>query len=414
MEPYFGHDFGGVRVHADAKAMESARAVSAVAYTAGRHMVFDASRYEPSTGNSRRLLAHELAHVVQQDGSPVSQRGSALGIQRQMAKSINKDVTNKSKNKVALVAALKARITVLLQQEAKLSQAYETEKSARWGPRSAGTKQIHQALAFLFLKHHPGARIKSMNAEVVGIDTRDLPEWNKTQPGETISRGAYLAKFPGYKNFFITGPETLWITWAGVKANPDSYREFLSRSADIPEHELEELLDPGYKQALHSAGKWITSWDDAPSREAPLLIQIIADLNPLMAVAKIISLIKDKKPLYAMPGTKATAADVFEAVVGLFGEGASLLGKLKTASKLAKAGGTALAKSLNPLSTVIEKAAKSLSKDEEVQEIIAKIIEVTLDDIDKKHVLNPIKGSAIDFLEERSEVNSGKKENHQR
>jgi hypothetical protein len=69
MEPRFGHDFSRVRVHADAKAAESARAVNALAYTVGRDMVFAAGRYAPTESGGRRLLAHELAHTVQQGGA---------------------------------------------------------------------------------------------------------------------------------------------------------------------------------------------------------------------------------------------------------------------------------------------------------------------------------------------------------
>jgi Domain of unknown function (DUF4157) len=69
MERSFGHDFGRVRVHADARADASARAVSAVAYTVGSDVVFAAGQYAPATGPGRRLLAHELTHVVQHSGS---------------------------------------------------------------------------------------------------------------------------------------------------------------------------------------------------------------------------------------------------------------------------------------------------------------------------------------------------------
>jgi hypothetical protein len=67
-EPRFGHDFSQVRVHTDARAAESARAVNAVAYTVGEHMVFDIGHYAPSTGQGRNVLAHELTHVLQQGG----------------------------------------------------------------------------------------------------------------------------------------------------------------------------------------------------------------------------------------------------------------------------------------------------------------------------------------------------------
>jgi hypothetical protein len=68
MEPRFGHDFGGVRVHADGRAAESARAVNARAYTVGRDIVFEAGHYAPQTPAGRQLLAHELTHVAQQSG----------------------------------------------------------------------------------------------------------------------------------------------------------------------------------------------------------------------------------------------------------------------------------------------------------------------------------------------------------
>jgi len=71
MESRFGHDFSQVRVHSDTKASESAQEVNALAYTVGKDVVFGAGRYAPGTVAGRRLLAHELTHVVQQ------QRGSS-------------------------------------------------------------------------------------------------------------------------------------------------------------------------------------------------------------------------------------------------------------------------------------------------------------------------------------------------
>jgi len=69
MESRFDHDFSGVRVHTDPRAVESARAVNALAYTIGRNVVFGAGQYAPTTTTGRRLLAHELTHVMQQSDS---------------------------------------------------------------------------------------------------------------------------------------------------------------------------------------------------------------------------------------------------------------------------------------------------------------------------------------------------------
>jgi hypothetical protein len=66
MEPRFGHDFNRVRVHCDARAAQSADAVNARAYVVGNEMVFGQGEYAPGTGPGRSLIAHELAHVVQQ------------------------------------------------------------------------------------------------------------------------------------------------------------------------------------------------------------------------------------------------------------------------------------------------------------------------------------------------------------
>lgn len=66
MESRFGRDFSQVRVHADQRAAESAKAVDALAYTVGRDVVFGAGRYDVASSGGKKLLAHELAHVVQQ------------------------------------------------------------------------------------------------------------------------------------------------------------------------------------------------------------------------------------------------------------------------------------------------------------------------------------------------------------
>ena len=68
MEGRFGRDFGDVRIHTDQNAAKSAAAINALAYTAGSHIAFGQGRYAPQTDAGQRLLAHELAHVVQQTG----------------------------------------------------------------------------------------------------------------------------------------------------------------------------------------------------------------------------------------------------------------------------------------------------------------------------------------------------------
>ena len=66
MEHRFGHDFSHLRVHTEGKAAESSDTVRATAYTVGQNIVFGNGQYAPQAAEGQRLLAHELAHVIQQ------------------------------------------------------------------------------------------------------------------------------------------------------------------------------------------------------------------------------------------------------------------------------------------------------------------------------------------------------------
>jgi hypothetical protein len=91
-EPRFGYDFSQVRIHTDVPAAESVRAVSARAYTVGQDVVFGVGQYTPNSVEGRRLLAHELTHVVQQrsvsnysGGLSVSEPGDRAGREADVA-----------------------------------------------------------------------------------------------------------------------------------------------------------------------------------------------------------------------------------------------------------------------------------------------------------------------------------------
>jgi hypothetical protein len=123
MEPRFGYDFSRVRVHTDTAAEQSARDVKAHAYTVGNHIVLGAGRLAPQTSAGKRLLAHELTHVVQQSGA------TAKTVQREPegATDINGtyDVEWKVKDDTAQVTYGKKSTTISLESQgnaAKLSQ----------------------------------------------------------------------------------------------------------------------------------------------------------------------------------------------------------------------------------------------------------------------------------------------------
>jgi hypothetical protein len=80
MESAFGTSFEGVRVHTDDRASKSAESVGANAYTVGTDVVFRSGQYDPASSSGQRTIAHELAHVVQQQRGPVDGTDAPGGI----------------------------------------------------------------------------------------------------------------------------------------------------------------------------------------------------------------------------------------------------------------------------------------------------------------------------------------------
>ena len=82
-EPKFGYDFSGVRVHTGNEATETTSSINARAFALGSNVVFGGGAYAPETFEGKRLLAHELTHVIQQSASPILQKLDNSIIQRQ-------------------------------------------------------------------------------------------------------------------------------------------------------------------------------------------------------------------------------------------------------------------------------------------------------------------------------------------
>ena len=70
-EPRMNYDFSGVRLHTDSVAARSAQSINALAYTTGNNIVFNSGQYFPGTDNGKRLLGHELTHVIQQQNNNI-------------------------------------------------------------------------------------------------------------------------------------------------------------------------------------------------------------------------------------------------------------------------------------------------------------------------------------------------------
>jgi uncharacterized protein DUF4157 len=115
MERRFAFDFSRVRVHTDAQAAASAKGLGAAAYTSGEHVIFAADRYAPRGAEGLRLLAHELAHVVQQSGrgcfgAGMYARGAMGAVQRKIAM---RDVGRGEQSGFAHVPELVSRLNAM-------------------------------------------------------------------------------------------------------------------------------------------------------------------------------------------------------------------------------------------------------------------------------------------------------------
>lgn len=133
MEPRFGHNFGQVRIHATAKAAESARAIQALAYTVGHDVVFGAGQLAPYTAKGQRLLAHELAHVVQQDETSLASLSSNDSHEAEADNAAEAVVSGKGK----AVVNSTAPVSLARQVDSRHTRGYGGEQSMGFNLYSA-------------------------------------------------------------------------------------------------------------------------------------------------------------------------------------------------------------------------------------------------------------------------------------
>ncbi len=151
-EPRFGHDFSQVRIHTDARAAESARAVNAVAYTVGHNVVFGAGQYAPGTTTGKQVLAHELVHVVQQRNLGTNLQNLSLdsistGILEQEAHTLSQRVSSGSS------LSVQGQATISLVQRQRLVEEPAGGCGLCHGPREAGNiahRLIQEEFEILF------------------------------------------------------------------------------------------------------------------------------------------------------------------------------------------------------------------------------------------------------------------------
>lgn len=229
----FGHDFSGVRIHTDENAAESARAVGARAYTVGPHIAFAASSFAPSTDHGRRLVAHELAHVVQQQG------GRARAVQRDIDRRWVNDVT--AARYRGKVMADRIHHHGLLSKEAR-AKIHSEMDYFQGAARESYVDIVQPALralkSDLDLRPKPAAPSTPKEKETPAPETKEQPPVCKPLPAAGSGK---KCKFFTYDSTLGGALGSLWkaAAFADAAARPATY---VIPSGDSMEELLETLL----------------------------------------------------------------------------------------------------------------------------------------------------------------------------
>lgn len=147
MESAFGADFAAVRVHTDSRADDLSQSLSARAFTTGRDVFFRQGEYSPGTSSGRELLAHELTHVVQQNGDDISRKMTVSEpddpheveadqmaravIQQEHTRSTDRQVISREEDEEKPLAAKRVADSLQRQPEAPAAQDEEEEEEKK-------------------------------------------------------------------------------------------------------------------------------------------------------------------------------------------------------------------------------------------------------------------------------------------
>lgn len=280
MEPRFGHDFSGVRVHTDAEAAESVRSVNALAYTVGKDIAFGMGQYAPNTSAGRWMLAHELTHVIQQ-----GDRGIADGIQielglsgihEQQANSVATAVESETFSKPVHIDYSQANPSIMFLKpdefHARLGATPEQKSAidtlfanstflALWNYLNACAATPKQDLGPLALKVTPGLRIDGVErfggysglTRTLEINpTKPEHKSNPTELVDTIVHEMIHAVFDlqsdcaaaGSPPAPLAGAATLpRTTRAGVAGNPAEEARLMKERGPGASDPCEEFID---------------------------------------------------------------------------------------------------------------------------------------------------------------------------
>lgn len=252
-EPRFGRDFSNVRVHADGNAATAAHAVQARAYTFGEHIVFGAGQFAPGTPSGRHLIAHELAHVVQQGG------GAPARVQRKIAPEYTVDEPFAGKQQDGVPVRIN-----FVRNDAKIPASEQAKidgfKSGADRPRPLELLGLATSDELATSPTLPKQRADAVNAEL-GVLQKGTPPFNMAHVGtRTVIAGTAANTKDSARLRFDRAVEIL--RPGEVSLNPST--------ATGPAGPCDKPLEKLFQDAKVMAFKWIdTTRPDLAKRPVP-------------------------------------------------------------------------------------------------------------------------------------------------
>ena len=277
MEQRFGYDFSSVRVHTDTTAAESAHAVSARAYTMGYHIVFGQGQYTPQTSAGKKLLAHELTHVLQQSGGDGFSPGlSPSGRYPSLSGQQPDGMADGARKRMPIRSATASAIT--LQRDATDDLADYIARDLNDYVAKNPSPYEHIIEVFHYLNRHDRDKEDNVAAAFLALQPdAKLEEFASAKKGRDMLDVLYEAMITGDVSSFeslqserILIAKAKWISPQQYAAEVERIARLRHKAEDNP---TEFVVDLGASKTAHELN------DDVAKRQYGNVIKKIHDLS---------------------------------------------------------------------------------------------------------------------------------------
>jgi len=273
-EPRFGYDFGNVKIHTGTVAAKSADSMNAMAYTTGNNIVFNSGLYNPQSNEGKKLLAHELTHVVQSRENGNNQirkkEFSSTGRANEDTPEIINDTVIKSSMLTKYVGADRIKAAFLNSENFNVIQQYELEE---YGNKCKQGDIADKAGGF-FCRDVKSAKDKNLKGDIFVVRYLKL--------GYVIHEFMHKLSGPTVKNML------------GIFVNEGITQYFTDQF--LTEGKYDILTDHGYKDNLDCANKIVSQTNEDTVAKAYFNndTTLISDLQKLLHLKNFI----DVKPYF--------------------------------------------------------------------------------------------------------------------